>query len=505
MPSLRLVLIFAAIWLGAGALGLGFAGAFEPGWQQISFVAVLLLIAVVASLAVAIRADMAAANTLAAITRAAGLAERAGEVLSMGEIVTRLGTRLERAHQFKLAVSAIHQPLVVVDEGGQIVVASLGITRLVREAVEGASLDALFGEGYLSAGGGAPEQSLVLLADQRFEVRRHPYAAKRFLLEFIPAGTFVQDDDLDAFVGALGSGQTGFRFEAKAVAANPALAALNGGLAELDGGLHQLESLIRAGGELPDALDGPLGALAQQIDDFARSMDDQLEQERQTRVRLEARLVQIGQLVERFETRMAAINGAAADNLSDAREANAALKSGGAQLQRARTIGHNAQNLVGAADQSAQQTHLVVSEVDRMTSEIDKMVQAIEDVSFRTNLLALNAAVEAARAGEKGAGFAVVADEVRQLAQLINRSAKDIRAVVSRGRVQAENGVNESKTLQKMIADLEVHLRNLSNETDTITTTLSLGETAMSRLSGRMGSFGDVATVETRPQRRASA
>ena len=69
MPSLRLVLISAAIWLGAGALGLGFAGAFEPGWQQISFVAVLVLIAVVASLAVAIRADMAAANTLAAITR----------------------------------------------------------------------------------------------------------------------------------------------------------------------------------------------------------------------------------------------------------------------------------------------------------------------------------------------------------------------------------------------------------------------------------------------------
>ena len=81
-------------------------------------------------------------------------------------------------------------------------------SRLVRGAVEGASLDVLFGEGYLKSGGGVPEQSLVVLGGARFDVRRQVFATTRLLLEFRPAGTFVQDDDLDALVGAMASGQT---------------------------------------------------------------------------------------------------------------------------------------------------------------------------------------------------------------------------------------------------------------------------------------------------------
>ena len=96
------------------------------------------------------------------------------------------------------------------------------------------------------------------------------------------------------------------------------------------------------------------------------------------------------------------------------------------------------------------------------------MTAGIEDVSFRTNLLALNAAVEAARAGEKGAGFAVVADEVRQLAQITNRSAKEIRVIADKGRAQARIGLGEAGDLQKITAALKENLRNLSNATSNI-------------------------------------
>jgi methyl-accepting chemotaxis protein len=96
------------------------------------------------------------------------------------------------------------------------------------------------------------------------------------------------------------------------------------------------------------------------------------------------------------------------------------------------------------------------------------MTAGIEDVSFRTNLLALNAAVEAARAGEKGAGFAVVADEVRQLAQVTNRSAKDIRVIADKGRAQARIGLDEAGDLQKITAALRENLRNLSNAPSSI-------------------------------------
>jgi methyl-accepting chemotaxis protein len=109
-----------------------------------------------------------------------------------------------------------------------------------------------------------------------------------------------------------------------------------------------------------------------------------------------------------------------------------------------------------------------VGEIARMAQEIDTMTAGIEDVSFRTNLLALNAAVEAARAGEKGAGFAVVADEVRQLAQVTNRSAKDIRIIADKGRAQARIGLDEAGDLQKITAALRENLRNLSNAPSTI-------------------------------------
>ncbi|WP_332701548.1 methyl-accepting chemotaxis protein [Devosia sp.] len=506
MPNLRLALIAAGPWLGAVALAAGLLPSLGTGPIWLASVAGLMLLALASVLLLAIRHDRQDNRTLAALAMAAGLCDRSGEMLTIDGIVGRLGKRLEKAHHFKGAIAALQQPAVVVDDHGVILAASLGVGRVAKGAVEGATLDALFGPGYLNAGGGAPEETMVMLGGSRFIVRRHPIATGRYVLELVPAGSYIEDDDLGAFAGALAGGQTSFRFEARAAAARPVLAALNKGMAGIDEGLRQLEGVAAGGSDLPDALDGPLGALAMRLDDFTRAMVEQVDEERGLRTALDERLAAVGRLVDDFEQRAARFGALTQESRDDAGAMGKALADGGGRLRQAQVIGREAQDLAGDLDQAVRRTHALVDEIDKMTGEIDKMVQAIEDVSFRTNLLALNAAVEAARAGEKGAGFAVVADEVRQLAQITNRSARDIRAVVKRGRAQSESGVLETQALQKMIAGLDGHLRNLSNETDTIVSTLDEGEAALRRLTGRMASFGETVERHAPPlSRRARA
>jgi methyl-accepting chemotaxis protein len=109
-----------------------------------------------------------------------------------------------------------------------------------------------------------------------------------------------------------------------------------------------------------------------------------------------------------------------------------------AQAARARTERLQASVLEAAAqidtsvtaiDTNASRQIASVAIIERLQSQAEKIAAttvAVTDISDRTNLLALNAAIEAARAGGEGRGFAVVADEVRLLAEVAERSSRNV-------------------------------------------------------------------------------
>ncbi len=79
----------------------------------------------------------------------------------------------------------------------------------------------------------------------------------------------------------------------------------------------------------------------------------------------------------------------------------------------------------------ASQTNTSFKALEERSKEISGAINAITDLSRKTNLLAINAAIEASSAGAAGKGFAVIAREIRQLAEGSEKSAKGITDLVA--------------------------------------------------------------------------
>ena len=88
--------------------------------------------------------------------------------------------------------------------------------------------------------------------------------------------------------------------------------------------------------------------------------------------------------------------------------------------------------------------------------KIDKIVEAIINVTIQTNMLAVSGSIEAARAGEHGKGFSVVSGDIRSLASESAQNADKIKDMVRDLQIQIQKSLqNVEYSGNSAIAEVE--------------------------------------------------
>ncbi len=137
-------------------------------------------------------------------------------------------------------------------------------------------------------------------------------------------------------------------------------------------------------------------------------------------------------------------------------EISSNVKENAKHATEASTDVSNVRAEINICNQQMQNMIDAMSQINDSSNEIGKIIKAIEDIAFQTNILALNAAVEAARAGSAGKGFAVVADEVRSLASKSSQAAKNTTVLIENSMKQVANGSKiANETAQSLLRVVE--------------------------------------------------
>jgi methyl-accepting chemotaxis protein len=174
----------------------------------------------------------------------------------------------------------------------------------------------------------------------------------------------------------------------------------------------------------------------------------------------------------------------------------------GSISEKIRNSTDGARRAKALTEQTSEAALQAVADMKRMTDAMDeigeasqgvaRIVKAIDEIAFQTNILALNAAVEAARAGEAGAGFAVVADEVRNLAQRSAASAKETTSLVGNAIERTQRGAEICGQVVKRLREIESRGKPLDEAVGSITHAAEDQRASMERVASAVSEMSSV-------------
>ncbi len=110
-----------------------------------------------------------------------------------------------------------------------------------------------------------------------------------------------------------------------------------------------------------------------------------------------------------------------------------------------------ASTIAVASTNKMQEVLTTTGQIEKATTDLQKITRIISEIAAQTNLLSLNATIEAARAGDAGRGFSVVASEVRQLADKTRTNAEQIAVALKHFSDSVSQIIQEMKAQSQLI------------------------------------------------------
>ena len=157
-----------------------------------------------------------------------------------------------------------------------------------------------------------------------------------------------------------------------------------------------------------------------------------------------------------------------------------------------RDLAFQVKDIATKGDQKMDEMLSSMEKINESSKNISKIIKAIDEIAFQTNILALNAAVEAARAGQHGKGFAVVAEEVRNLAARSAHAAQETTEMIATTVDKISAGTELAKETS---ASLKIIVSSVENAVDLVGNIANASDSQANSLITIEQSIKDVSNV----------